>query len=207
MGGGVPKQFLPIKGKPVLFHTIEKFHGLADEIVLVLPESHIPFWKDLCFEHSFNVNLHLIAGGNSRTESVLNGLNAVVSPAIVAIHDAVRPLISRNLIQKLFDHAAKHGNAVPFIPARESMRMKSGEGSKVVDRDDFMIIQTPQCFDYQILMKAYQKGSDRSFSDDAAVLDHSGIKIHLVEGETTNIKITFREDIVFAEALLDTTEM
>lgn len=207
MGGGIPKQFLPIKGKPVLFHTIEKFHGLVDEILLVLPQSHIPFWKELCIEHSFNLNHSLIEGGNSRTESVLNGLSAISSPGIVAIHDAVRPLISRNLIQNLINHATVHGNAIPYIPARESMRVKSSDDSKVVNRDDFMIIQTPQCFDYQLIMKSYQNAADRPFSDDASVLDHAGVKIHLIEGETTNIKITYREDILFAEAILDATEM
>ena len=203
MGGEIPKQFLPLLGKPVLMHTLEKFLGLVDEIVLVLPLEHFAYWKDLCDEHSFSLKVILIEGGSTRSQSVVNGLNAISTSGIVAIHDAVRPLVSRKLISNLLESAIFHGNAVPTVPVRESLRTVKENLNNAVNRDEFVMVQTPQCFDLDLIKSAYDKNKNQSFSDDAGVLEFSGVKIHLEEGETANIKITFKEDLLFAEALLE----
>ncbi len=202
MGGGIPKQFLPLLGKPVLMHTLEKFQGLVDETILVLPAEHFTYWKDLCEEHSFFLKVSLVEGGTSRSLSVMNGLDSISAPGIVAIHDAVRPLVSRSLISALFQSTIIHGNAIPVISVRESLRAVKNQLNEAVNRDGFVMVQTPQCFDLELIKSAYAKNSDQQFSDDASVLEFSGSKIHLETGETSNIKITFREDILFAEALL-----
>jgi 2-C-methyl-D-erythritol 4-phosphate cytidylyltransferase len=202
-GSSVPKQFLVIKGKPLLFYTIEKFEGIADEIILVLPDSHIPTWTNLCNSYHTPENIRVVAGGSSRTDSVRNGLELISGIGLVAIHDAVRPFISRNLVKKLFDEARQYGNAIPAIPVNESLRQQNGSVNTSVDRTQFITVQTPQCFDVQIIKKAYQELNRFSATDDATVAELAGQKIHLVQGETTNIKITFPEDLVVAEALLN----
>lgn len=207
MGSGIPKQFLPLKGRPLLFHTIEKFYKLVDEIVVVLPAPHFTYWNEMCEQHSFSLKIKLVEGGSSRTQSVINGLNTIHESGIVAIHDAVRPLVSRSLIATLLKEAAIHGNAIPMLPVTESLRHKSGEISVVVDRAEYMMVQTPQCFDLQVIKSAYQNLHQREFSDDASVIDYTGGKINPVAGEVSNIKITFRQDILFAEFLMDVREM
>ncbi|MBL0340254.1 MAG: 2-C-methyl-D-erythritol 4-phosphate cytidylyltransferase [Bacteroidetes bacterium] len=207
MGSGIPKQFLPINGIPVLFHTIRKFEGIVDEIILVLPASHFTYWNELCEKYSFKLNIRLVEGGDSRTKSVIHGLNAIKEAGIIAIHDAVRPLVSRKLISYLLKEAELHGNAIPAIPVRDSLRKKNGDQNTAVNRSEYFSVQTPQCFQYQIIKTGYENCYGRDFSDDASVIDYGGGKINLVEGEISNIKITFREDILFAEALLNATEM
>lgn len=207
IGSEIPKQFLPLKGKPILFHTIDKFDGLVDEIILVLPESHFSLWQSLCESHSYRVKVQLVAGGESRTQSVINGLQAVTFDGIVAIHDAVRPLLTRSLIEKLFEVASQKGNAIPVLELRESLRIKSDTGNKAVNREHFLTVQTPQCFDCQSIIKAYQSSAGMQFSDDASVIDHMGGTIHLVEGEHSNIKITFKEDLLFAEMVMNAIKM
>lgn len=202
MGGGIPKQFLPLLGKPVLMHTLEKFQGLVDEIILVLPAEHFAFWKELCEEHSFHLKVNLVEGGSSRSQSVMNGLDLISDPGIVAIHDAVRPLVSRGLISVLLQSSLIHGNAVPVIPVRESLRSVKAQLNESVNRDGFVMVQTPQCFDLELIKSSYRNHEDIQFSDDASVFEFSGNRIHLEKGETSNIKITFKEDILFAEALL-----
>ena len=203
LGGEIPKQFLPVKGRPLLFYTLEKFQGIADEIILVLPESHMDFWKELCRSANFESGAKLVEGGESRSQSVLNGLLSLNGDGVVAIHDAVRPLVSKNLINKLFEEAAIYGNAVPVVPIRESMRLRNEKESHSVNRSAYVAVQTPQCFIFQSIVKSYQNKGAGVFTDDASVFEHSGGVIHLVEGETTNIKITFKEDVAFAEALLN----
>ncbi len=207
MGAGIPKQFLPLHGIPVLFHTILKFEGLVDEIILVLPGSHITYWNQLCESHNFNLKIQLVEGGLTRTQSVNNGLKSISEPGIVAIHDAVRPLVSKKLITKLFNEAASKGNAIPAIAVKDSLRQRIGEGSISVNREDFVSVQTPQCFDLQIIKTAYEHTDGQEFTDDAGVIDFEGGQINLVEGEISNIKITFKEDISLAEILMGAGEM
>lgn len=204
LGTEIPKQFLPVKGRPLLFYTLEKFQGIADEIILVLPASHIDYWKELCLTAKFDSGARLVEGGENRTLSVMNGLLALNGNGVVAIHDAVRPFVSKALIEKLFEEAALHGNAVPVIPVKESMRFRDDKDNYSVDRGNYVAVQTPQCFDCQKIISAYQKAGPGVFTDDASIFEHVGGVVHLVQGETTNIKITFKEDVAFAEALLNT---
>lgn len=207
LGSEIPKQFISINHRPILFYTLEKFHGIADEIILVLPASHIDFWFQLCTDFDFNSRSVVVHGGSSRSESVMNGLKVLNGEGIVAIHDAVRPLVSRELILKLFSEAELHGNAIPVLPARDSLRMLNNQGSKAVNRDQFVAVQTPQCFNSQLIMDSYVRSGNGVFTDDATVFENSGGNIHLVQGENQNIKITFREDIALAESLLNAIKM
>jgi 2-C-methyl-D-erythritol 4-phosphate cytidylyltransferase len=202
LGAETPKQFLPVKGRPLLFYTLEKFQGIADEIILVLPGSHMDFWKELCRSANFESGAKLVEGGESRSQSVMNGLLSLNGDGVVAIHDAVRPFVSQSLIEKLFNEAILEGNAVPVVAIKESMRFRDDQGNHAVNRTDFVAVQTPQCFDIKLIRNAYLNSGTGSFTDDASVFEHSGGVIHLIEGETANIKITFREDVAFAEALL-----
>ncbi|MDQ3049964.1 MAG: 2-C-methyl-D-erythritol 4-phosphate cytidylyltransferase [Bacteroidota bacterium] len=201
-GAAIPKQFLSVNGRPILFYTLEKFHGIADEIILVLPESHQEYWKELCDKESFRIPVTIITGGDSRTQSVMNGLSAINGNGIVAIHDAVRPFVSKQLLNQLYQVATEKGNAVPVIAMPESIRFRDVNSNYSVNRTDYAIVQTPQCFNLQLIKKAYHNIGSGIFTDDASVLENSGEAVYLVEGETYNIKVTYREDILYAEALL-----
>jgi len=207
LGGTIPKQFLLLRGKPVIIHTLEKFRGIADEIILVLPSAQIEYWKQLCKTHQYSHSFLIVEGGATRTDSVMNGLLAIPGPGIVAIHDAVRPLVSKVLIETLYTTAEKSGSAIPVVPVRESLRILHKLDNQAVNREEYVSVQTPQCFDYKQIMNAYQNLGQKNFSDDAGVFEHSGGKINVIEGESYNIKITFKEDIAFAEALLEATDM
>jgi 2-C-methyl-D-erythritol 4-phosphate cytidylyltransferase len=204
MSSAVPKQFMLLAGKPVLMHTVQKFFD-ADErikIIVVLPEKEISRWKTFCDEYSFAVKHETVSGGVSRFQSVRNGLQKVTEKSIVAIHDGVRPFTSINLIRKCFDEASRLGNAVPGIPLNESIRKINGNQNESADRNSFVLIQTPQCFDSEQLKKAYASDEKNSFTDDATVMEQSGGSIHLIEGEKENIKITFPHDLIIGDALL-----
>ncbi len=206
MNAGIPKQFMELNGKPILMHTIKRFHDFQKDIfiVVVLPEGEIETWKSLQIKHSFTIPHQVIAGGPKRFHSVKNGLAALTNPCIVAIHDGVRPLCSAVLIKRCFDEAEKKSNAIPSIQIPETIREITAEGNTVVDREKFRIIQTPQCFDSWMLKKAYEqaekKGAD-NFTDDAGVFENDGNKINLVEGERYNIKITVQEDLIIASVI------
>lgn len=204
MQSQVPKQFLLLSGKPVLMRTIEKFieADLQIQIILVLPETEIPEWKKLCASFSFSVSHQIVAGGASRFQSVKNGLGKIDDEnSIVAIHDGVRPLASVELIKRCFAEAEKSGNAVPVTPLKESLRKKETENSAAVDRNNFLAVQTPQCFKAGEIKRAYSAAKNDSFTDDASVCENAGMKIHLIEGEETNIKITTPFDLEIAELI------
>ncbi len=202
IGGHLPKQFVNIKGKPLLFYTLEKFHGITDEIILVLPEIHLTTWEKLYLDFRKDVPIRVVVGGNTRSESVKNGLAEIEGSGVVAIHDAVRPFVSRKLVVRLLEEASLFGNAIPFIQVKESLRYQTQLSGKAVNRLEYVSVQTPQCFDIQIIKNAYRKLSDKTLTDDASLAEQAGETIHLVLGETTNIKITFPEDFIIAEALL-----
>ena len=202
MGAGIPKQFMPVQEKPVLMHTLEKFSGVVGELVVVLPELHMNFWKQLCDQHDFSLPHTVVAGGVNRTESVYRGLKACGQLKWVAIHDAVRPLVSKELIDRLINAAKIYGNAVPAVPPRESMRVLDAVGNRAVNRDEFRLVQTPQCFDYKFIMEHFESRKSNEYTDDASLAESLGEKIHLEPGEFTNIKITFPEDLIFASQLL-----
>ena len=201
----VPKQFMKLDGKPVIMHAISKFAdaGLSLEIIVVLNRDLIPQWEGLCKEHSFNTEVKIVEGGESRFESVKLGLALVGEEGIVAIHDAARPLVSTKTIVTAYKAAEMYGNAVPAIPLTDSIRQIDSSKSIAVDRTRYCIIQTPQCFQAGILKKAYSTAEYKiHFTDDASVIEASGEKIHLVDGNPDNIKITTPRDFILAEALL-----
>lgn len=206
MGAEIPKQFLELAGKPVLMHTIERFKSFNDaiEIITVLPENQLRFWIDLQKKHSFSVLHTLVKGGSNRFFSVRNGLKFVKTPALVAIHDGVRPFVSIDTIKRCFDTAEKLGNAIPAISPTESLRIVSEQGSLPVDRFHVKQIQTPQVFNAGLIKKAYLQEYSPEFTDDATVFEKSGEKINLIEGNRENIKITNPEDLLISTGLLPT---
>ena len=202
MKSTLPKQFLLVNELPVLMRTMQCFVASKASIILVLNADYHNYWKQLCNQHRFTLAHQLVNGGNTRAASVLNGLQQVAPNSLVAVHDAVRPLVSAVLIENLFNAAAQFGNAVPVVSIRESMREINGDESVAVDRDKFRTVQTPQCFKTDELRAAFQHSDFNSFTDEASLYETSGKKVHLVEGEFSNIKITFMEDLIFASALI-----
>jgi 2-C-methyl-D-erythritol 4-phosphate cytidylyltransferase len=204
MNTDVPKQFLLMAGQPVLMHTIRLFHRFdpAMPLYVTLPENYIPYWEQLCRDHSFTVPHQVVKGGKTRFGSVKNALELISGKGLVAIHDGVRPLVSFETIRRAFKEAAKSGNAVPVIPVQESIRETGPDGNKEVSRENLRIVQTPQVFRKELIKKAYNSAPHQSFTDDATVLESSGETIHLVEGNVENIKITHLSDLHCAEALL-----
>jgi 2-C-methyl-D-erythritol 4-phosphate cytidylyltransferase len=185
-------------------HTIEKFRMFEQsiEIILVLPVNQLSLWDELINKHSFKVTHKVITGGSTRFESVKNGLQAIRSEGFVAIHDGVRPLVSRETIGRCFAEAEKYGNAVPVITPADSLRLITAEGNIPLNRQFIRIIQTPQVFDSEAIKKAYCQKYRPEFTDDATLLERNGETIHLVEGNRENIKITTPEDLVIARVLL-----
>ncbi len=206
MGAEIPKQFLELAGKPVLMHTIERFKTFnnAIEIITVLPENQLRYWVDLQEKYSFTVPHTLVKGGSHRFFSVRNGLKFVNIPGLVAIHDGVRPFVSIDTIKRCFETAEKLGNAIPSISPTESLRILTDEGSLPVNRLHVKQIQTPQVFNAALIKKAYLQDYNPEFTDDATVLEKTGEKINLIDGNRENIKITNPEDLLISTALLPT---
>ncbi len=204
MQSETPKQFMLLNGKPILMHTIEAFYhsDLKPEIILVLNIDFHTFWENLCIKHKFSIPHTLVKGGLHRFNSVKNGINSIKGKAIIAIHDAVRPLPSNKLITRSFIVAEETGNAIAALKSKDSVRQQMGDLSKSLNRDDIYLIQTPQTFRSEILNKAYKQEYRNEFTDDASVVDRLGVSINLIEGESQNIKITFPEDILIAEFFL-----
>lgn len=201
----LPKQFLELNGKPILLHTLEAFFRYSEKIiiVLVLPEDDFEIWKELCEKHNFNKPIALQKGGETRFQSVKNGLDKIEAPGLVAIHDGVRPLVSEDIIGASFRLAAVHQSAVAAVRLKESIRMTDQDNTKAMDRSRFRLIQTPQTFDVALIKQAYQMKEDLSMTDDASVAEKSGHVISLFEGSYENIKITTPEDLIIAEALMN----
>lgn len=205
MQSEIPKQFLLLAGKPVLMHTIAAFNEciLKPEILLVLNIDQHKYWEELCLKYSFTIPHQVIKGGIQRFHSVKNGLKAIKGPGTVAIHDAVRPLISAELITKSFLVAEDTGNCIIGIPPTDSVRIRLEEGkNEALNRDQLTLIQTPQTFDVSLLKKAYQSAYRNDFTDDASVAEYAGFKINLIAGERENIKITYPEDLEIAAILM-----
>lgn len=204
MNSEIPKQFLLLNDLPVLMHSINRFYHFNSEIeiVLVLPEAQFGMWRSLCKKYGFTVKHQVIAGGENRFQSVKNGLDSINNKGIVFIHDGVRPLVSSKTINQCMETTIEKGNAVPAGAVVESLRMVENGVNKIVDRDKFVNIQTPQTFYVEEIKAAYAKGFDPLFTDDTSVLERSGKTINLVEGNRENIKITHPADLIVAEALL-----
>ncbi len=204
MGSELPKQFLPIGGRPVLMRTIETFHAFDPrlQIIPVLPVEQQAFWQELCKEYRFDVAHTVADGGETRFHSVKNGLALVRGEGLTGVHDGVRPFVSSEVIGRCYEEAAIHRTAVPVVDVVETLRQLTDEGSETVPRDRYKLVQTPQVFETELLRKAYEQVYRPSFTDDASVVEALGMKIHLVEGNRENIKITTPFDLKVGEALL-----
>ena len=203
MGTDIPKQFLPIGGKPVLMRTLERFREYSKElqIILVLPKAQQDYWHQLCEEYHFNVKYMLADGGETRFHSVQNGLALVPDDAegVVGVHDGVRPFPSVDVICNCYKAAQEKKAVIPVIPVVETLRHIT-EGTK--PRGEYRLVQTPQCFDIQLLKAANKQPYNDGFTDDASVVEAFGFDVTLVEGNRENIKITTPFDMTIAEALL-----
>lgn len=201
----LPKQLMPIHGKEMMIHTIEKFmsYSSAIRVIIVIHPEYMEQMYTLLEKYHLKTQCVITGGGETRFHSVKNGLNLIQDKeALVAIHDAARPLVSVETIRRCFDTAKHLGNAIPVIPVSESIRKVSGEMSIAVSRDEYRIVQTPQCFQLQGIKKAFEQNYSSAFTDDATVLESTGATIHLVEGNSENIKITNPSDLKIAELYL-----
>ena len=207
MGSDIPKQFLPIGGRPVLMRTLERFREYSADlqIILVLPEAQQAYWQELCKAYHFGVEYTLANGGQTRFHSVQNGLALVPDDAegVVGVHDGVRPFPAVEVIRNCYDTARTAKAVIPVIPVVETVRHLEGEGSVTVPRGDYRLVQTPQTFDIQLLKAANRQPYNDGFTDDASVVESYGHAITLVEGNRENIKITTPYDIVVAEAIIN----
>lgn len=203
MGSDLPKQFIPIGGKPVLMRTIDNFYNFDNDIniVLVLPLSHLVYWKELCANYHFDIPHTIAMGGDTRFHSVKNGL-ALIDEGFVAVQDGVRPFASKEMIARCFDAMKEYQAAIPVVESTDSLRqMSDGERSHIIDRSKIRLVQTPQVFESSVLKKAYETKFRDSFTDDASVVEAMGINIHLVSGEVTNIKVTTPFDLKIGELI------
>ncbi|MBR4585311.1 MAG: 2-C-methyl-D-erythritol 4-phosphate cytidylyltransferase [Bacteroidales bacterium] len=204
MGGDLPKQFLPLDGRPILQCTIERFLEAEPDlkVITVLPRTHFQTWKSLCTTHSFHCPQTLVAGGLTRFHSVQNALKKVPDGAIVAIHDGVRPLLSAELVRRMLDRMQDGCRALlPVVPVVDTLRSRI-PGLPDPDRTKVVAVQTPQIFRSEDIKAAYTQAYELSFTDDASVADRYGIPLAFEEGERFNLKITTPEDLVLAEAIL-----
>ena len=205
MGTGVPKQFLELQGKPVLYHTLRAFvHAMPDvRLVLVLPGHQLSYAQmALQAFGEERIEVALFAGGETRFHSVQNGLRSVPEAAIVGVHDGVRCLVTPDLIRRCFNQAEEVGSAIPAVAVADSVREVSEFESKPIDRSRLRAVQTPQTFRASILLPAYEQTWREDFTDEATVVEAFGEKVHLIEGERSNLKITTPDDLILAEAIL-----
>ncbi len=200
----VPKQFALLAGIPILMHTIKLFYSYSTdlEIIVALPEQYADYWNELCAKFQFKICHKIALGGETRFHTVKNSLLLSVKKELIAIHDGVRPFVSKETIERCYRLAENKGTAVPCVPIPESIRMVQGNNNFPANRDQYRLIQTPQVFQWPILNKAYEQSYSIEFTDDASVVEKAGFPIYLTEGNYENIKITTPADLVFAEALM-----
>jgi len=206
MGSDVAKQFLTLGDKPVILHSVEAFLGLSYpvEIILVVPADYRQYWKDYCLENRITFSHILVSGGITRFHSVKNALKYVPKGALVAVHDGVRPFVSKDFLESLYGIAEEKGAVVPVVKVIDSMRKRVAEGRSVyVNREEFVMVQTPQVFYSDIILDAYNQAYSPDFTDDASVVESTGKEVFLTEGNSYNIKITRPEDLVLARAILN----
>ena len=205
----VPKQFLDmrtkthVRKKPVLMRTIEAFYRYDNgiSIIVVLPMEQIDYWKNLCKKHHFSILHQIIGGGETRFHSVRNGLSWADADSLIAVHDGVRPLVSRETIARCFENAEQYKAVVPVLDLVDSIRYADEHENRACDRTKYKLVQTPQVFDGGLLKKAYEQAFSPAFTDDASVVEALGAKIRLVEGNRENIKITTAMDLKLMEIL------
>ena len=199
-----PKQFLLLKNLPVLMHTIKAFaqSDTQPKILLVLNQDQQAYWTRLCEEFNFHVPHQVIDGGTERFHSVKNAIHAIEEESYVAIHDAVRPLVSKSLIDSCFKAAELQGNVIAAVQSSDSVRLLRDDKTTALKRDEIYLVQTPQTFNLSILKEAYNQAFNTHFTDDASVVESIGYEINIIEGERGNIKITYPIDLELAELLL-----
>ncbi len=204
MGGNVPKQFLLLQDKPVLYYTLNTFLETYPDldVILVLPVDYTDMGQEIIDAYFDKDRIRITAGGDTRFQSVKNGLALVEEESIVFIHDGVRCLVSPALIRRCYEQALETGTAIPVVPSKDSVRLLVEDGNEVVDRNRVMLVQTPQTFHSKLILPAFQIDYKDRFTDEASVAEAFGLKVSLVEGEENNIKITRPVDVVIAAALL-----
>lgn len=204
MGGEIAKQFLMLGDKPILLHTIEAFLSLSFpvEIILVVPASLRDYWKNFYKEQRLSFKHTLVSGGITRFHSVKNAMKYVPEGALVAVHDGVRPFVPKDFLESLFAEAEEKRAVIPAVKVVDSLRYTDDKGSRPVERDKYVSIQTPQIFHSELLLDAYSQAYNPAFTDDASVVESRGTKIYLTEGRMVNIKITRPEDLTLAQAIL-----
>ncbi len=202
MQSELPKQFIEVAGLPVLMHTLKRFYAFNShiEIRLVLPGTQIELWNQLRVKHKFSIEHKVYEGGDTRFASVKNGMTHLLPASLVAIHDGVRPFVSPETIKRGFDLAMEKGAAVPVIDLHDTLREIKGSQSITVFRQNYRLVQTPQVFQSDILLKAYEQNYRESFTDDASVVESAGFLVNLFEGNRENIKITTPQDLLMAHA-------
>ena len=204
MGGDIPKQFMLLGGVPILMRTISCFHAYSPEldIILVLPIDQQDYWRELCGKHGFDIKVRIANGGDTRYQSVRNGLALIGEDeeGVVAVHDGVRPLLTADLIGRCFEGARKFDMCIPAIPVTDTL-YHVGKGN--VPRSEYRLVQTPQCFPFRVMRKAYDQPFSELFTDDASVCSVFAQNESYIEGKPTNIKITRPMDLVFAESVLN----
>lgn len=209
MGTLIPKQFLELQGKPLLWHTLSVFlEAFTDiEIILVLPEAYLKTGIEIIGTTKDPKRIIVTAGGETRFQSVKKGLDLIQQHSIVFVHDGVRCLLSTDLINRCYSCAFENGNAIPAVAATDTIRIETVAGNSLVNREKVRLIQTPQTFFSDIIKSAFEQDYRESFTDEASVVEQLGVKIHLIEGEATNIKITRPIDILIAEKILEEREV
>ena len=205
MGNHLPKQFMLLKDKPVLYYSLKAFLDAYEdmEIILVLPVDYTDMGQEIIDAFFDKDRVRITAGGDTRFQSVKNGLALVEEESIIFVHDGVRCLITKDLIQRCYEEAHKTGSAIPVVPSKDSVRLITEEGNDAIDRNNVMLVQTPQTFHSKILIPAYQIDYKDRFTDEATVAEAFGLKVALIPGEEYNIKITRPVDLLVAERILD----
>ncbi|MDG1333305.1 MAG: 2-C-methyl-D-erythritol 4-phosphate cytidylyltransferase [Crocinitomicaceae bacterium] len=203
MRSSLPKQFMLVNEKPILMYTIDQFYRFDPkmEIILTLPEDWLSYWESLLTEYDFKIPHRVVVGGKERYDSIKNALHKC-SGALIAVHDGVRPLVDGDTIKNCFKEAEAKGAAIPVVPIVDSMRRKTGDSTEVVNRKDYLIVQTPQCFKAEILVEAYNLPFHDGITDDASLVEEAGYEIETVIGDEMNIKITTQSDLKYAGMFL-----
>ena len=204
-GAELPKQFLILKGQPILMRTIQAF-GDGFDVIVTLPEGQIDLWQELCRQHKFDVPHRVVPGGETRWHSVKNALDSIGDVDcvdVIAVHDGVRPMVTAEIISRTLEAARRDGAAIPVVALNDSVRQVDGDNSHALDRSSLRAVQTPQAFDARLLVDAYRQPYEPTFTDDASVVEKFGRQVTLVEGDPMNLKITRPMDLALAEYLLN----
>jgi 2-C-methyl-D-erythritol 4-phosphate cytidylyltransferase len=203
MRSSLPKQFILVNEKPILMYTIKIFYEYDPkiEILLTLPEDWRDYWEDVLREHDFKIPHRIVSGGKERYDSIKNALSKCTGN-LIAVHDGVRPLVELDTIRHCFDEAEKSGAAIPVVPIVESLRKKNAMGTEIVNRKDYLIVQTPQCFQRDVLLGAYENPYHEGITDDASLVEEAGHPIETIAGNESNIKITTQSDLKYAGMFL-----